>query len=182
MKRLLCIFTILCLASCTEVSFPTHQPKGIKPLSAFPKELRGSYLASEGDSIPDTLLIQESSYEILNGNARREKVWPEVGVINDSLVIKKYKGYYFISFKENNEWLLRVLTIDKKGSLTFMRMAVHDSEKVRSLSELKKEIPVQEIKLSDSEKYYRIDPTPKQLMSLIKKKKFWEESELIKLK
>jgi hypothetical protein len=63
-----------------------------------------------------------------------------------------------------------------------MMMGITDSEKVKSLSELQKELPVQVIELSDSEKYYRIDPTPKQLMSLIKKKKFWEESKLVKLK
>jgi hypothetical protein len=182
MKTLLCIFSVLCLVSCNEVSFPTHQPKGITPLKAFPKELRGYYLTTEGDSIQDTIQIEERSYRTLDGKPNSEKSWLDAAEISDSLVVKKYKGLYFINFKENNEWLLRILKRDKKGNLTFMMMAINDSEKVKSLSELEKELPVQVIELSDNEKYYRIDPTPKQLMSLIKKKKFWEKSELIKLK
>ncbi len=182
MKALLCILSVLLLASCTEVSFPTHQPKGISPLSTFPTELRAYYLTDEGDSIQDTLLIEERGYKILDGRPVSEKNWLDAAEISDSLVVKKYKDLYFISFKENNEWLLRILKRDKKGNLTFMMMAINDSEKVKSLSELQKELPVQVIKLNENEKYYRIDPTPKQLISLVKNKKFWSTSKLIRIK
>lgn len=182
MKTLICIFSVLCLASCNEVSFPTHQPKGIVPLDAFPKELRAYYLTTEDDSIQDTLLIEERSYKTLNGKPSGEKSWLDAAELSDSLVVKKYKNLYFISFKEDNEWLLRILKRDKKGNLTFMMMAINDSEKVKSLSELQQQLPVQVIEHSENKKYYRIDPTPEQLMSLIKKKNFWEESKLVKLK
>lgn len=182
MKTLLRIFSVLVLVSCNEVSFPTPQPKGIAPLNTFPKELRAYYLTSEGDSIQDTLHIEEKSYRTLNSKPSGEKSWLDAAELSDSLVIKKYKNFYFISFKENNEWLLRVLQRDKKGNLTFMTMAVHDSEKIKSLSELQQQLPVQIIEHSENQKYYRIDPTPNQLISLIKKKNFWEESTLVRLK
>jgi hypothetical protein len=38
------------------------------------------------------------------------------------LVIKKFKGYYFVNINENPEWLLRVIKQESNGDLFYMTM------------------------------------------------------------
>ena len=40
--------------------------------------------------------------------------------LGDSLVLKKYKGYYFFNDNENPEWLLRVVKREPNGDLSYM--------------------------------------------------------------
>lgn len=182
MKTLFSISFLLCLISCSEVSFPVHQPKGIAPLNTFPKELRAYYLAIESDSVRDTVVIEEKGYRIQNSKPNGTASWLDAAELSDSLVLKKYKDYYFFNFKEDNQWLLRVIKRNKNGDLTFMMLSIHDSDHDKSLTELQQELKVEVIEVSENEKYYRIDPSPSQLMSLIRKKKFWESSTLKRVK
>lgn len=179
---ILTLLAIGCIA-CTEVSFPIHQPKGIKPLSEIPKELRGKYVAPEGDSIDrlDTLVIDAHSYRFTS-STKKEQGWLDNAQLSDSLVLKKYKGFYFFSFKEKDQWLLRVVKLEMGGELSFRMFAIDGAGKDKLLWELEQELPVETIQIGSDEKYYRIDPSPKKLMELVKKKKYWEESKLKRVK
>jgi len=173
---------VACISACTEVSFPTHQPKGVSPLSEFPVNLRGRYTTSDSDSLRDTLIIDKTSYRFTSAEKTKSNDWLSHAQLSDSLVIKTYKGYYFINFKEKNQWLLRVVKSGGNSNVTFLTFAIDGTGKDKLLSELERELPVETIQVSSSDKYYRIDPTPKKLIQLIKKKKYWEESTLVRIK
>jgi hypothetical protein len=186
MVKLLVKFLIISIVgatmACTEVSFPTHQPKGVDALAAFPAKLQGRYTTSESDSLRDTLIIERVSYRFTSAKRVKDNDWLSQGELSDSLVIKEFKKHYFINFKENDQWLLRILKQEHNGDLTFRTMAVDGTGKDKLFSELQKELSVEVIQVNTNDKYYRIDPSPKKLLQLMKKKKFWEESTLVRIK
>ena len=171
-------------SACTEVTFPIHQPKGIKALPEIPKELRGKYVIPEGDSVDmlDTLIIDATRYHFTSSAKKADHSWLDNAQLSDSLVVKKYKGFYFFNFRENDQWLLRVVKIESGGNLSFRMFAIDGAGKDKLLWELEQEIAVETIQIDSNEKYYRIDPSPKKLIQLVKKKKYWEESKLKRIK
>lgn len=169
------------LASCTEVSFPVHQPRGIAALSNFPTELQGRYITSQTDSLRDTLFITERAYRFSSA-LPEERSWLSQAQLSDSLILKKYKGFYFVNFREYDQWLFRVLSRERNGDLLLKSLALDGPGKDKLLWRLQQELTVQTIVRDSSEKFYRIDPTPKQLLRLLREKKYWEESRLIRLK
>jgi hypothetical protein len=180
--KFLAIFILGAMGACTEVSFPTHQPRGIAALSEFPTKLQGRYTTSQSDSLRDTLIIERIGYRFTSTEKARSKDWLSSAQLSDSLVVKAYKGFYFINFKEKDQWLLRVVKPEGNGDLNFRTFAIDGTGKDKLLSELERELPVEVIQVNSSDKYYRIDPSPKKLLQLIKKKKYWEESKLQKIK
>src|SRR5690349_15916626 len=95
------------LSSCKEVAFPEPQPKGIKPLTEIPAAIRGQYVPADlSDEKKDTLIIESWGYHFKDA---KEKDWLGKGVISDSLVIKFYGGYYFVNFRADDTWFLRLL-------------------------------------------------------------------------
>lgn len=182
MKKSNLFIIILVFTSCTEVSFPTHQPKGEEAMNEFPEELQGRYITSDTDSIRDTLVIDRISYHFTSKAKQNEESWLDNAQLSDSLILKKYRGHYFFNFKEKDQWLLRVVKREINGNLSFRMFAIDGTSKDKLLFELEQELPVEVIQISSDEKYYRIDPSPKKLLQLVKKKKFWEESVLIRIK
>jgi hypothetical protein len=179
---LLFLATLAGLAACTEVSFPTHQPKGEPILKEFPKELQGRYATSDVDSLRDTLIIDSHSYRFLSDGREGSQDWLNNAILSDSLVLKKYKGLYFVNFREGNQWLLRIVKRESNGNLLFRMMAAGGTRKDKFLFELQQELPVEVVELSNGDQFYRIDPTPKKLMRLLRKKQYLEESTLLRLK
>ena len=107
MKTLAIISIFFVLLGCKEISFKEPQPKGKKSLSKVPKELLGVYLLiDEKESSKDTLIVSPNGYLIASDQKQ--------SLLGDSLVLKQYKGYYFLSINENPEWLLRVIKRRKK--------------------------------------------------------------------
>lgn len=146
--------------------------------------MQGKYITPDADSVDlrDTLLITSRGYSFANKNGTSKSTWLESGELSDSLILKKYQGYYFFSFKERDQWLLRVLKRERNGDLSFRMFAIDGAGKDKLLWELEKELPVERVQIGSDEKYYRIDPSPKKLLQLIKKNKYWEESKLKRVK
>jgi hypothetical protein len=92
----------------------------------------------------------------------------EEGVLSDSLILKAYRGYYFLNLYERPEWLLRVIKQQKNGDLVYMAMEQDDVNFNDYISKLSTEIAIDSIKL-ENETLYHIDPTPAQLVGLIEK-------------
>jgi len=175
MHRLLAAILFLTLFACKEISFKEPQPKGKKSLSQVPRELLGHYLVIEekGDDSKDTLVVTEKGYYIPSDSSK--------GELGDSLVLRKYKGYYFINDNENPEWLLRVVKREPNGDLSYMLMEPAEQSFNEFLLSLNKEIEIDSVEVNN-EKLYQIDPSPKTLLSLIEKGYFKKTITLKKLK
>ena len=162
------------LFSCKEITFKEPQPRGKKILKEIPDALIGSYLLTdEKDGSTDTLMVNSKGYFVASDK--------KGGELGDSLVLKKFKGYYFVSVNENPEWLLRVIEQEKNGDLVYMTMDEEGTSFKDFLIKLSKEIRVDSVEVN-GEKLYQIDPSPKQLTKLIEKGYFRKTLRMKKLK
>ena len=168
---------LFCLAlaafSCKEVSFREPQPKGRRALAAVPEKLQGKYLTYQenGELSKDTIVITRLGYRFgyydkLAASSYRADY--DDGILSDTLVLKSYRGYYFLNLYEDPEWLLRVIRQQKNGDLIYMAMeqeAVDFDDYIRKLSA---EIAIDSVK-RENETLYLIDPSPSRLIDLIEK-------------
>jgi len=161
MKQIVAV-AFLCLVACKEISFQQPQPAGIRALANIPVELRGRYLLVDPNSpATDTLFVEGVGYRV--GHNRNEK-----NLLGDSIVLKSYKGYYFLNINGNPEWFLRVIKRERNGDLLLMGLEQEQNDFGNFVKKLSGTIGVDSIQLKD-EKLYQINPTPKQLVSLIDK-------------
>ncbi len=173
-KILLFVFSVVFVIGCKEISFREPQPKGKKPLPEIPKKLHGIYLLkATGEDSQDTLRISGKGYFIASDKKE--------SLLGDSLVLKKYKGYYFVNINENPEWLMRVIRQENNGDLTYMSMDTEETKFKSLLKELSQEVRVDSL-VVNGEKLYQIDPTPKQLIHLIEKGYFRNTFQMKKIK
>jgi hypothetical protein len=153
--------------SCKEVSFTTAQPAGVPALKEVPETLRGRFQPIEisKEDNKDTLIIESWGYHFKDSN---EKDWLGRGVLSDSLVVKFYEDYYFVNFREGDQWILRLIKQKPDGNIEFLSIDVSDDEKRKQiLKKISKRMKVIEVQHKD-ETFYQINPTPAQLMRLIK--------------
>lgn len=144
------------MASCVEVYFEQAQPAGVKAKNEFPKSMQGMYVADE----KDTLLITQ--YKIKDKNDKQE---PDM-ILSSDLVLKKYKGYYYINQKnEDGLWEVGIISVEKNGSLNVIYIDGNKKEKIERLKQLVETTII----LDDEgkEDYYVINPTKKELIELL---------------
>lgn len=125
------------------------------------------------------MVVFAKGYRIIKDDPDSE---PEEYLLSDSLVLKYYKGYYFINFRDESVWVLRVVERKKDGNLTMLELPpISESEERRKqqLDELRKIAPVITTEIDGSVKYI-MEPTPKQLLKLIQKGYFREQTQLLK--
>src|SRR5688572_4204070 len=126
MKTIVIGAIIVLLGSCKEITFHEPQPKGKKALTSIPRNLQGKYLTFQenGELAKDTVVITAKGYHFVYNdpgdpsNANDSEY--DNGILGDSLVLKSYKGYYFLNFNEQPEWLLRVIRQEKDGDIVYM--------------------------------------------------------------
>jgi hypothetical protein len=175
MRTLVFASIFIAVISCKEITFKEPQPRGKKILKEIPEALVGSYLLkSEKEGETDTLFVNSKGYLIASDK--------KGGELGDSLVLKRFKGYYFISINENPEWLLRVIKQESNGDLVYMTMEEEDGVSFKEfVTKVSKEIKVDSIEIN-GEKLYQMDPSPKQLVRLIEMGYFRKTVEMRKLK
>lgn len=163
------IFCVL-ISSCKEISFKEAQPKIKKQLSSVPKSLRGKYVAyrEDGNLAQDTIIINANGYTIAYSQPADSRSPYDNGVLSDSLALKNYKGYYFLSFHEKPEWILRVLKPEKNGDLIIMAPEQEGVDFSDYISKLSKQIRIDST-LAGDKMIYQIDPSADQLVSLIER-------------
>jgi hypothetical protein len=166
--------------SCLEISYKEPQPKGVKSLTKIPKKLQGNYQLTENEVLLDDIVVVFENGYRLEPKDKNEKV--EEFLLSDSLVMKYYKGYYFINSRAAYNWHLRVLQRKKNGDLELLEMEnIPENEGSRKefLERLNAEVPVITTEINGRPQYV-IDPAPRKLMALIKKGFFKEKTVLVK--
>lgn len=162
------VLCVLYLTSCSEISYKEPQPKGIKSLSQVPQKLQGRYLIAEEGELTDTLVVMPTGYRLGKD---------ELATFSDSLVMKYYKGYYFINMRNDFSWYLRIVKQQKNGDLLYLTMPEvsdeHQGKKFRD--QLSQDITIVETEV-DGKTFYLIDPSPKKLVQLIQKGYFKEQT------
>jgi len=165
---------VIILFSCKEITFKEPQPRGKRALKEVPDALVGSYLLTdEKDGSTDTLIVNSKGYFVASDK--------KGDALGDSLVLKKFRGYYFVSVNENPEWVLRVIEQEKNGDLVYMTMEEEGTSFKDFLTKVSKEIKVDSIEIN-GEKLYQIDPSPKQLTKLVEKGYFKKTLRMKKIK
>jgi hypothetical protein len=173
MHKISVLLLIAVFISCKEISYKEPQPRGIRALSEIPRDLTGEYYILDDDGNADTLVVTRSGYLIRSDSTE--------GSLGDSLVLKKYKGYYFFNDNENPEWLLRIIKKEPNGDLSYMYMDTGEKSFQELLIDLNKEIKIDSSEMN-GEKLYQIDPSPRELLSIIRKGFFKKTLTLKKIK
>lgn len=177
------ILVLLLFAGCKEISFENPQPEGKHALREIPRKLQGRYLLpdDEGKLANDTLIVHANGYRFGYFDAA-ERDSDDSEVLSDSLVIKYYKRYYFLNSLDGAgpEWHLRVFRAEKNGDITMMAPERRNISFNDYLKQLNREIKIDSF-LVNEQMIYRIDPTPKQLIDLIRKG-YFSETRLVKQK
>jgi len=165
MRKVIVVISLGFLISCSEVSFKKPQPKGVKKLTSLPSELVGKYVPVDSAEATDTLVISRTGY-VIKSKSEKPETDLEKGFIGDSLVVKFYKGYYFINRRENDQWILRLIKSDS-GYLSMAQIDIATDEKKEKLKAFNLEV----LKI-DGNTYYQINPSKKELLKLVGEQKF----------
>jgi hypothetical protein len=163
----LILFWAFLLYSCKEVTFHEPQPAGVPSLKTIPPGLLGHYSTRDKSTgeIGDTLIIESWGYHFKDTD---DKDWLGNGRISDTLVVKFYQNYYFVNFKEGDQWVLRLVKEKSPGVLELLSIDLQeDGKRKETLKKMARKISVKEIKRND-DTFYQINPTQAQLMTLIK--------------
>jgi len=102
---------------------------------------------------------------------------------SDSVVIKNYKGYYFINVRNNSLWVLRVVRRQKDGNLLMLelpQLSANDARRNEQLQALRAMVPITETELNNTQVYI-MEPSRRQLLQLLRKGYFKEQTLLRKL-
>lgn len=155
------------LASCKEVSFKEPQPVGVPSLDEIPSALQGQYLSFDEvtNEESDTLFIESWGYHFKD---KEDKDWLGSGHLSDSLIVKFYQNYYFVNFKSGDQWVLRLIRQKSHGGIEFLSINIQDDAKRKELlRKISRKLTIKEVH-RDEDTFYQINPTPAQLMELIK--------------
>lgn len=173
MKSSLIFLTATILfCSCKEVTFREPQPNGRRALTSVPEKLQGKYLTYQenGELSQDTVIVTRYGYRFgyFNRVADSGRESYDTRILSDSLVLRSYRGYYFLNFYEDPEWLVRVIKQEKNGDLIYMAMEEEGVDFNDYIRKLSAEIPIDSVKGKNETLYY-IDPSPSRLVELIEK-------------
>lgn len=172
-KKVFLLLAVVLLISCKEVSFREPQPRGRRSLSAVPSKLQGRYLPYQdtGELSKDTIIITAQGYRFAYYDdvpPENHRAHYEEGVLSDSLVLKSYRGYYFLNLFQKPHWSLRIIRQERNGDLTYLTPEQDGVDFNDYIANLASEIPIDSIK-GKNEMIYYVDPSPSKLLDLVDK-------------
>lgn len=165
------IVLILLSAACKEITFREPQPKGEKPLSKVPSTLHGSYVPAEAtEEVSDVLLvITEAGFKLTDP---KNNELPEEILLSDSVLFTRYKDYFFLNLKNRISWRALALRQEKNKDLTHMILQEKEGNTFEEfLFSLSGQVAIDSMEYQ-SDMFYMIDPSSKQLIDLIEKDYF----------
>ncbi|MGE5355913.1 MAG: hypothetical protein ACM3PT_06705 [Deltaproteobacteria bacterium] len=168
------IIMIISFNSCVAVVFKTAQPQNSKSLPSFPKELLGTFVDEEAD----TVIVTECCFEYGNDNSVFSQNIDSLS--KGTLELTRFDEFYILNQKDETGWFVLLIKPGKNSfSAYFIDMDSLKSEITSNdddmksekiiIEKIKKITPVQKINPQDRDNhFYLINPTPDQLRKLIK--------------
>jgi len=155
---ILILFSLI-LSSCINIKFEEPQPQGGKDLAIIPKELQGSYLIDEHD----TLFLYSNKMEY------RKKDTTETINLSDNFILRQFKEYYILNQKDDRDSTWAAFFVKKKKDKNpifyIMSYDIKDSTIVDKLQA----ITPTKIVEADGSVNLIVKPTAKELEEIINK-------------
>lgn len=179
MKRYIILFLLSSLlTACISVEFKSPQPQKGKILTEFPKELIGTYLNSENDTITiaDTYFKATSITKETTDNPKAS----EIISLSENVILKKMKNHFILNMKDekgNSNWSVIIISKSNKG-IEFSTFNANEQEFLINLKTITKweEIRDEEGKL----KKIILDPSNKEFKKILDTPSLFQKNELIK--
>jgi hypothetical protein len=182
MRYFLSIALFFVAFACKEITYPAPQPKGKKSLTAIPDKLHGNFRLTKigtPDSTDEQKLVitRNGIYDFKDPN-------DDPMLLGDSLVVRQYKGLYFFNQANKGrkpDWSVAIMKPLSNGDLEVSLMTT-DEKQFKTLVRNVSAVVTIDSTARNGEKLYQIDPTPKQLMVLMKKGYFSDKFLLKRIK
>lgn len=154
---IICLFT---LTSCLEVKFTESQPNKLSGLAYFPEELAGKYINQDGD----TLIIKGKYLFLANRKSKCASLF-EQDSISNTILLKKWKSYYFLNLYEDDFWTVVLAERNDAGTLT---VSLIDGESDETISNINTVHTLDTLFTDEGEViHYSLTPSHKELSKLI---------------
>ena len=149
----------LTLSSCINIKFEEPQPQGGKNLAIIPKELQGSYLIDEHDTL----------FLFANKMETRKKDTTETINLSENFILRKFQEYYIINQKDKRDstWAAFFIKKEKNKEATFYIMS-YDLKDSTIVDKLQTITPTKIVEV-DGNINLIVKPTTKELEKIIKK-------------
>jgi len=170
-QHLLFLCLILFLASCSNVVFEHTIPEDQVALKKFPKELQGTYLDAENDTL--NIFDTQYSYGELKGNKLLE------GKLGNDLVLKQLDHYYFLNFKNENGYWEMIAARKTEDGITLKCVDVKNKDQIKNIN---KYISKGKAKSLKKDGKFLIKPENQELLEILNDTSLCDESHLIKIK
>jgi hypothetical protein len=165
---LLVLLFLSLLFGCTEVYFTEPQPLGTKALNEIPPEMQGRFIEPEGK---DTVHVRTRGFDIGDDFMN----------LSDSMVVKYWKGFYFINMRDSKNGLWEVYAASKSAAdkITVSFIDGEDEKRMKQLGEICTVVSQTD---SDGEiDYYILNPSAKEFKAILKENFFDQTIEYTKI-
>ncbi|MDX2246403.1 MAG: hypothetical protein SF052_06495 [Bacteroidia bacterium] len=159
------------ITSCITVQFTQPQPEGKPALTSFPEEFRGTYLMTEpGDcSNTDSLVIFAEGF--LSISQTGDSVSPptferQKSFLSDSLVLKFYKGEYYLNVLDKEEKTYSVLLLKKERNGDCVVWMINAEKEIETLRRFTSDIE-EVVNTEGKTDYYIANPSAKELSRFV---------------
>ncbi|MBK7407311.1 MAG: hypothetical protein IPL49_18535 [Saprospirales bacterium] len=163
MKRII-FFSLLLfsLSSCMTIGFQVPQPAGKKALDKFPQSILGVY-ADQPFGRDTGLMVSSHSVFLTGPEDMRGELF-----LSDTLILKKYKGYYIANYWDNEKrcWIIHPFT-QKGNQLVMLNLNFNKEEAVSTFSAF---TPI----VRQDTDLIVLDPTRKAFKRMLKDPMLWE--------
>jgi hypothetical protein len=180
MKRYIILFLIsTLLTACISVEFKKPQPQKGKKLTEFPKELIGTYLNSDNDTITIARAYFKATsltIELNNNSKPAEKI-----DLSENIFLKKMDKTYILNMKDDkNKSNWSVIIINK--STNGLVIDTFNADDKDFLTNLKTITDVEEVRDEEGKlKKIILDPTEKEFKKILATPSLFEKSDLKKI-
>ena len=158
------LFILLVLL--TSCEFPYFDRIPGKQIKEIPKGLTGNYRSVEVSFSDGKWQLGDTAMYKITVNS-----WMELNkdtietFLSDSVVVSRYKSFYFLSLKEDEGWNCFVMEKNKTG-FTFCPVSVSEDSVMKVLSNHFSE--VQKLKSRDDDDYYLVKMNEEELLKFYK--------------